>query len=528
MTAPLDVWRGLRERVRALPAPAAGALAFAAGALTVFAFAPFHIQPVYLLALCLFVLMLDDARGKPRPRRAGFWRGWAFGAGMFLAGTFWIANAFFERGGVYAWFFWVPLVFIPAGLALFWGLAGAVYARLSRPGPARIVVFAVLFTGVEYVRATALSGFPWNLPGHVWAAGGAVSQAASLVGAMGLSALSLLILASPAALEGPGGKLRRAAAPGLAFLVLAGLIGFGHWRLAATPVVETGEQVRVVKLGLAQSERRYENRAAMLERYIELSAGPGLETVDAIIWPEGALPALTLREPELIARMNEALSGERLILGVTRADTATQPTAYYNALAVLDFGAEGAGLSGLYDKVRLVPFGEANPLRAVTGLFGFQSLATNSPFYTPGEEARVIALEGLSPFQPLICYEVIYSGFVRSGEPRPAWLLNISNDSWYGTAIGPYQHLNLARYRAVETGLPLVRSASAGVSGLTDPLGRGVVLTGLKSSEALNIPILAALDEPFYAQHGDIPWIAGLLVMLLLVRIPWSSVRRRV
>ncbi|TGY89059.1 apolipoprotein N-acyltransferase [Marinicauda algicola] len=521
-------WRRARAALRAQTGVRAGAILFLAGAVSVLGFAPFHVQPAYLIALCLLVLMLDDARRSPAPLKGGFWRAWCFAAGAFLAGTFWVANAFLERGGVYAGFFWVPLIAMPSGLALFWGVAGALYARLSRPGPGRVVTFAALFTAVEFARASWLSGFPWNLPGHVWEAGGAVSQAASLVGTMGLSAATLLILASPAALDGSGSRAARALPPVFGVLALAGLIGFGELRLARTPVEETGYAVRVVKLGIAQSERRYENRHAMLEAYLELSAAPGLDRIDAVIWPEGALPALTLREPDLIDRMAGVLPGETLILGATRAETGALPYLYYNALAVLDFTAQGPVLAATYDKTRLVPFGEGNPIRPLTEIFGFQSLSTNSPFLSPGSGAARIALGGLPVFAPLICYEVIYSGYVREAASEAAWLLNISNDSWYGASTGPYQHYNIARYRAIETGLPLVRAASAGVSGLVDPLGRGLQLSGLKSSEALDIPILAAADKPFYANRGDSPWVTALGLVLLLVHVlPLGRRRRR-
>jgi len=162
----LQLWRGTRARLRALKGWRLGLALFVAGLVSGAGFAPFHVQPVYLVALCVLVLSLDDARRAATPLRSGFWRGYAFAAGAFLVGTFWVANAFLERGGAYAAFFWVPLVFLPAGLALFWGAAGALYARLSRPGPGRIVDFAVLFMLAEYVRATQLSGFPWNLPGR--------------------------------------------------------------------------------------------------------------------------------------------------------------------------------------------------------------------------------------------------------------------------------------------------------------------------------------------------------------------------
>ena len=275
-----------------------------------------------------------------------------------------------------------------------------------------------------------------------------------------------------------------------------------------------------MKLGLAQSERDYEARAAILDEYLALSASPGLEHMSAVVWPEGAVPGLILREPELVSRIGETLGPVPLILGTARVETGARPYLYYNSLAVLDWVSGEPRLSAVYDKARLVPFGEGNPIRNLTEILGFTSLSTNSPFYTPGEGASVLEVNGLPPFLPLICYEVIFPGFIRGAQSEAAWLLNISNDSWYGQASGPYQHFNIARYRSIETGLPMVRSASAGVSGLVDPLGRGTQLTGLQSSQALDIRLLAAIAKPFYATHGDSPWVIAFIVMLLLIHAP--------
>lgn len=520
MVFPAEAWRRGRARLRTLGCRASGALLFLVGAVSSLAFAPFHIQPVYLAGLCLLIFMLDDARTKARPVRSGLYRGWMFAVGLFLASVYWVANAFIERGEPYAYFFWVPLILMPTGLALFWALASTAYVRLSRRGPVRVVLFAALLTLAEYLRAHILSGFPWNIPGQVWIAGEPISQTASVIGINGLSALTLLIVSSPAALSGSGRTPVRFLVPAAALIALAGLFAFGAIRLSATDIEETGAELRIVKLGLAQSERDYEARAAILDEYLALSASPGLERMSAVVWPEGAVPGLILREPELVSRIGETLGPVPLILGTARVETGAPPYLYYNSLAVLDWVSGEPRLSAVYDKARLVPFGEGNPIRNLTEILGFTSLSTNSPFYTPGEGASVLEVNGLPPLLPLICYEVIFPGFIRGAQSEAAWLLNISNDSWYGQASGPYQHFNIARYRSIETGLPMVRSASAGVSGLVDPLGRGTQLTGLQSSQALDIRLLAAIAKPFYATHGDSPWVIAFIVMLLLIHAP--------
>lgn len=498
--------------------------AFIFGLLTGLAFPPLNWAGVYAIAFILLFFLLEGSRLSARPIKSGFWRGWWFGVGMFLAGLWWIANAFFERGGIYAWFFWVPVILMPVGLALFWGAAGALYARWAGRGAARLSVFVAAFSIAELARATILSGFPWNLPAHIWVSGGTISQTASLIGVYGLSVLTLLLFALPLVALEKVRPLWRLVYPLIALLGLVGMVGFGHLRLALIDISESSEMVRVVQLNLPQSGRRYENREEILQAQLELSSPDTLNGINTIIWPEGAVPTYLLRDTDLLEQIEAALPvGTTLIAGTNRADTQGEVDIYYNALAVIDRTSEGLRLSGLYDKAKLVPFGEGNPVVWLTRPFGFQSLSTNTPFFSPGEGALVMQAGELPPFQPLICYEVIYPGYTRAAENEARWLLNISNDSWYGQTTGPWQHLNIARYRTIETGLPLVRSASAGVSGLVDPLGRAVQVTRITDNTALDIAVPNPLDATPYKKYGDLPWVLIGLALLFLVQ--WSRWR---
>lgn len=509
-------WRARLRSARGVPVLV---FLFALGAFGVLGHAPFFVQPALVVALVLLVWALDDACVNANPARAGFARAWAFASGQFLAGTFWVANAFLVSAGDHAWLIWAPLTLLPAGLALFWGMAGAAYARFAPRGPARVLVFAALFTAVEMARATVLSGFPWNLPGHVFAAGGEISQIASLIGASGLSALTLLAFSAPAALLGSGPVLKRGAPVIAGLALLGGAWVYGAARLANAEPDPSGLTVRVVQADIDQRDKRYENRAAILDHYLELSTAPGLEVVDALVWPEGAVPGFLLNDPPLLERIRDRLPrGLLLLTGVVRVefDAAGQPTDYYNALAALRVGDEMT-VDATYDKARLVPFGEGNPLRSLTRMFGFETLTAWSTGYTPGPGGRSLDVEGVSRFAPLICYEVVYPRHAPDGLDRPAWLLNISNDSWYGNSAGPRQHANQARYRALESGLPMARAASSGVSGLTDPYGRAVRVLGIEADQALDLALPKPLDETMYARHGEWPWVTGFILVLIAV-----------
>lgn len=525
-----QVFNRTRARLRALSGVRLYGLLFAAGALTALAHAPFHVQPALILGLVILIWSLDDARRTTRPLRAGFARAWCFAAGQFLAGTYWVASAFLVSAQDHAWLIWAPLTLLPGGLALFWGAAGAAYARIAGTGPERIAVFAALFLSVESLRSVALSGFPWNLPGHVFQAGGAISQSASVIGALGLSAVALYAFASPAALKGRGAALARAYPVMLSILLLAGLWGWGADRLSQAEVREADATVRVVQLDRPQTELRPSQAAEILDEYLALTLSEGLDEIDLVIWPEGSIPAFLQNEPRLLERLHAALpTGVRLVAGAPHVvwSPLNQPEAVHNALHALRIGEDVILVEDRYDKVKLVPFGEANTLAALTRPFGLETLSQYGVGFDAGSGARTLALGDLPAFTPLICYEVVYPRFSPRGSERPAWLLNISNDSWFGDSAGPAQLLNQARFRSIEEGLPLVRSATAGVSGIIDPYGRVGHIAGVEEGQVLDLVLLASLDKPFYGHHGDGPWVIAFAFLAGLAWILPVLARRK-
>jgi len=491
------------------------------GAIGVLGYAPFFWLPAYILAISALILALDDVRRFQRPIRAGFARAWSFGAGHFLAGTAWVANAFLVSAGNHEWLIWAPLTLLPGGLALFWGLAGALYVRFAPRHVGKVAVFVTAFMSVEFLRSTLLSGFPWNLPGHVFEAGQPVSQSASLIGAYGLSVMALYLAVSPAALLARGELWRRLAPAGLGLVLLASAYGFGVHRLSATQIEETQTRLALVQVNIPQEEKRFSNRYEVLEQYLDRSLSLDLESVDALIWPEGAIPAFLLDSPSLLRRLTDELPEQtRLITGTPRADPELNeaPEYFYNSMVSLILDETGGQLEFQYDKAKLVPFGEGNPLRSLTRLFGFGSLAEAVPAYDPGPGPKTVSVDGLPRFAPLICYEAIYPRFIERIQNRPEWLLNISNDSWYGNSSGPKQLLNQTQYRSIEEGIPLIRVASAGVSGQVDALGRLRNSQVTPSTETFTITLLEGLDAPPYARYGNALCVFAWLILVSLTQ----------
>lgn len=488
--------------------------ALAAGLAAGLAHPPFGLLPG-LLGYGL-LMRLGETEG-PRPLRSAFLRGWLGGLGYFAVGVWWVTEAFLVDAKVYGWMAPFALVFLAGGLALFWGAALTLYRALRPKSLARVIVFAGVMAGFAWLRGHVMTGFPWNLPGETWRAGSAMSQTASLVGVYGLSWITVALAAAPALVFDAVPRARRAVALGLALVCLAALWGFGAWRLAQpAPAPAQTTRVRIVQANIDQKEKwKPENLDQIFAAYEELTTKPAARRPDAVIWPEGALPVviddfLAPGSP-YVPRLQAMLApGQTLMLGANRVGLgAAGRYEYFNSLIALHQTDAGLQVSGIYDKYRLVPFGEFMPLGDLAGKVGFRSLVHMPEDFTQGPEPRPITPTGLPPVQPLICYEALFPGLtaraVASGPVRPAWILNVSNDAWFGATSGPLQHLNLASYRAIEEGLPLVRATPTGVSAVIDAYGRVLPGAALNTGAfgVIDADLPAVLSRTTYARFGD-------------------------
>ena len=521
-----------------VPGPRASALlALAAGGLAAVAQPPFGILPG-LLGYALLAHLIDSVPDA-RPLRAAFWRGWLAGFLYFLVGCWWVAEAF-TVDARQVWMAPFAASLLPAGLGLLWGAAMVIY-RLLRPArPWRWLVFAGALTLLEWVRGHLLTGFPWNLPGETWRAGSAVSQAAAVFGAYGLTWITVAAASAFAAPVTEAGRLGRAAPPALAVLALLGLWAGGELRLRHAVAPSPNEPVvRVVQPDVReQSKFSEDNLRSIFFRYVRLTAAPARQPPDIVVWSEGAIPlsADELLSPaggwaEIIRRSLHP--GETLMFGTYRLTGPPRPRAY-NSLIAVRAGATGLEVTGVYDKFKLVPFGEYLPAAQILQPLGFKDLAHLADGFDFGPAPHPITPAGSPPVQPLICYESLFPDLVRaavnSGPRRPRWIVNVSNDSWFGVTSGPLQHLNQASYRAIEEGLPIVRATPTGVSAIIDAYGNiqaGEALS-LGKSGTIDGRLPPALPTTTYGRVGDIT-MAGLLLVSLLAGLgPLAArVRRR-
>ena len=535
----------IAERLRRLRGWLRRSVAFAAGAASVLAMAPFFLWPILWITLPALVWLIDGAT-EPPARRALWGRAaaaaavsWWFGFGYFLAGLFWVGEAFLVEAETFAVLLPVAVTLLPAGMAMYHAAAGALAACLWRAGPSRVLLLALSLSAMEWLRGHAFSGFPWNVLGYALTYPLPLMQGAALLGVYGLTLVAILVFALPPVLwgdapAGAAGRRARAIAILAALVPLAMLAAYGSVRLALAPTATVpGVHIRIVQPSVPQREKwRPENQGRIFRDHLGLSATnteghpDGLAGITHVIWPEAAMPFLPLDYPDALAAIGRLLPrGTLLITGALRAQPAppgaTHPRQFFNSLLV--FG-EGGSLVGVYDKLHLVPFGEYLPMQGLLESIGLQQLTRIRGGFETGPKPRpLLDIPGLPAAAPLICYEVIFPAAVVQGTARPGMLLNVTNDGWFGNTTGPRQHLHQARIRAVEEGLPLLRAANNGVSAAIDAHGRVLAKLGLNERGVIDVALPVALSVTVYAIFKDF----GFLVLWLGVAVVAALVRWR-
>jgi apolipoprotein N-acyltransferase len=509
-------------------------LAFVLGGLLAGALPPVDLAPLIFIAFPGLLWLDEGSAGPWASARLGY----VFGLGFFVAGLYWIAAALFVDIARFWWAVPFAVLGLPALMALYpaaaLGLTSLGTTRLHLPAGARTCLFAVAWSAAEWARGHFLTGLPWNLVGYAWSGGFpgslAMLQSVAWVGIYGLSFVTVLAAALPALLGAPSlvplPRVRRAApALGVAFLILVPAAA-GAIRLDLLPSRATATWVRLVQPSIAETMKWDPAAAeANFHRLVELSGSSAEHPLAAVLWPEAAATFLLERDGPHRAAIAAVVpkdgpgDGPRdgyVITGALRANPPPgPPTEIWNSIEAID----GAGtIRARYDKAHLVPFGEYVPFSDVLPV---TKITPGTIDLAAGPGPLTLHLPGLPAFSPIICYEAIFPGAVVDREARPAWILNLTNDAWYGRSSGPYQHFAIARTRAIEEGLPLVRVANNGISGVVDPAGRVVARTRLDSVGYADVALPGALSPTLYATAGD--WLFAAMLMLGIL----PALRRR-
>lgn len=493
------------KRVRqSWPGVRLAGLAFGAGAVAALGHAPLYLWPLTIAGLAVLIRLVAYAD------RGAVWLGLIGGMGYGAVALSWIVEPFLIEPEVYGWMAPFALFFMGLGLGAFWALAAWV-ARVL-PFSNRALAFALTLTAVEYLRGHILTGFPWALPGHVWIST-PVAQLGAWVGPTGLT-LGILMLAA-------AGALWRLSAAAVGFAGLAAAWGLGLWVLAQ-PMPE--DRAAVIRLVQPNAEQRLKWDPTLARTHFDrlLQATAQAPRPDLVIWPETALPYLLDRHPELAPMIAEAAQGATVALGVQREEG----TRFWNSLSVI--GPDGA-VGQSYDKTHLVPFGEYIPMGDLAyRWFGLRAFAAQEgASYSAGSGPKLLDFGPImGRALPLICYEGIFPQDVNAAPARADWLLQVTNDAWFGTLTGPFQHADQARMRAIEQGLPLIRVANTGVTAVYDARGRVLAALPFGQQSYLDAALPGALPATLFSRAGEWPalvLLGGLALFLIRRQSPKVS-----
>ncbi|HVY17063.1 MAG TPA: apolipoprotein N-acyltransferase [Rhodopila sp.] len=476
--------------------------AMLAGMLAAAALPPITAVPVLAISIPVLLTLINAASTPWVAARRGFF----FGFGLNLLGLYWITDAILFEAARFWWLVPLAVPALAAVLAAFIAAPAGV-ARLFRPGWPAAFALAGAWGLADLARQFVATGFPWNPLGSVWEfpgyAGDVMIQLASLVGVHGMTVATLLLAAAPLL----SWRWRGAAA-----VALLAWIGFGVLRLEGPAPPAPGLKVLLIQGNIAQGQKWDRTlMVSIFRHYLTLTrqavaAADGKPAV--VVWPETASPALLQTDAEARRLISEATGGNQALIGSVRFDREDHPR---NSLFAL--GPSGT-VEAIYDKWHLVPFGEYQPDWLPLGI-----QVVPGGGFAAGPGPKTLHVPGLPPVGALICYEAIFPGEVVASGDRPDWMINVTNDAWFGNSSGPRQHLAAVRLRAVEEGLPMMRAANTGISAAFDAYGHEIERLGLRKTGFLAVNLPGSLNSTLFSRYGLLlPALLCAVVLLAAVR----------
>jgi apolipoprotein N-acyltransferase len=506
------------------------ALGFILGAISALAFAPLHFIFAAVIGFSGLFLLIDKIKDK----KELFVLGWYFGFGHFLVGLYWISIALLVDIAKFAWLLPFVISLIPAALACYIGLTTLsvnLLADKAKLTPAKkVILFALIWVFFEFIRSNFIfGGFPWNLIGYSFVSFLTIAQIASVFGIYGLSLLAIILCTTPALfIKVKDQKLtlhferKNLFITIFAVILLISSLIYGNWHLSKTPT-NSGQSIilRLVQPAIKQQDK-WDPRSkydSFMEN-VELSRAQGFENIDLVIWSESAIPYIVDQDNDLLLEaVTKAIPKKGfLISGGLRAEFGnlekSEIKKIWNSIFVINNSGQ---IISSYDKANLVPFGEYIPFEK---FLPFISKITDGGIsFSRGLGPQTIKINDKLPsFSPLVCYEIIYTDKVVNKSNPPQFLINLTNDAWFGKSSGPYQHLAMTKIRAIEYGIPVVRVANSGISALIDPNGRIIEQLNLNKKGVIDVKLNTSSTHAIYSQNGtNTPLILAYFILLLIL-----------
>ncbi len=485
---------------------------FLLGIISVAALPPYYLFPVCVLSFSLLFYLLAKVNTLTKSFAIGYW----FGVGHFGLGLSWIANALLVDISSLGWLY--PITILAAGLffGIFSGFA-TIFIYKFNSFLSKFLAFASFWCLSEWLRSFILTGFPWNLIGSILTFTPELYQSASIFGTYGLSLITILFCISPALIFSPLTKDKVIAVLLLLLLPLVNY-GYGSYRISAqnNKFIQNGINIRLVQPSIPQNLKwNIDTLEQNFAKHIELSKQDRLENIDVVIWGETASPFVLDRDNKHRQQLLAAIPQHGyLITGAVRVQISPWgQTIPFNSM--LAFNKQG-DVVAQYDKSHLVPFGEYIPLRQYLPNW-IKPIANTITNFQAGKGPDSLKISDIPPFGTLICYEIIFPAQIVDKDNRPQWLINLTNDGWYGDSAGPHQHLVSTILRAVEEGLTTARIANNGISAVINPLGQVIAHMPLNHVGILDVQLPQNLSiDTLYGTYGNIIPLSMIILLLII------------
>ena len=494
---------------------------FILGFFTSFSFSPYNLIFINFLTFPVFLYLLNVGKKFKLNSKYFFFIGWFFGFGYFLSGLYWISISLtYEE--IFRYLIPFAVILVPAFLAIFYGTSTLILKKFVSKKISFILFFSLIFSILEFIRGSILSGFPWNLIAYSWSWSLEIIQVISVIGTYSLNLISITIFSLPFILFVKTKNKKKYWFLSFLLILFATNYFYGFKVLSQSKENNIEKHDFIIKIISPNIDLKEflksENNDVIIKKLIELS-NPQVDQKTIFIWPEGMLQSVYLSEIKKYHKIfSKAFSNLHLIiLGINNLEYKNNVESVYNSLAIVD---NNLNLIGSYNKNKLVPFGEFLPMEKYLQKIGLKKITYGYKSFSKGEQRNVINIKNKYydfKLLPLICYEIIYSGKINIKKQNVDLIVNISEDGWFGNSIGPYQHFSKAIYRAIEEGNYIARSANNGISAFISPNGRTLHKTEFNKAGTIIASLPMYKSKTIFSKYGNKVFVIIIFLYILLI-----------
>tara|TARA_Y100000996_G_scaffold88748_1_gene62198 strand:+ start:660 stop:2183 length:1524 start_codon:yes stop_codon:yes gene_type:complete len=484
---------------------------FLLGVLSSFSLPPYNLFILNFFTFPIFFIFF--IKNYKKKKLLSFLIGWLFGFGYFISNLYWITNSLtFEE--IFKPLIPFAFLLVPAFLGIFYGLAtlSCSFFELNK-NYSSLLIFSLMLSIVEFIRGTILSGFPWNLIAYSWVNYNDFLQILAFIGTYAFNLLSITLFLAPSTIFFNSSLKSKSIFIFSSILLILINFYYGQFvknKYAELESIELNTIIKVISPKV-KIDRFFEDEdpLILIEELIELS-NPSDENA-IFVFPEGILSNIFLEDIQIYKKtFNDSFSkNHKILLGIN----SNQNSKIYNSMAVLD---NNLRVLSKYNKNKLVPFGEFLPLEKFLKKIGLKKITQGYISFSAADERKILLIENIR-FLPLICYEIIYSGKINKNDEEYVFIMNISEDGWFGNSIGPHQHFSHSIFRSIEEGKNLIRSTNGGISAYVDAVGN--VVDEIKSTDkgVIEVKSYKKTSKTFFSRYGNKIFFYFLIFYITLI-----------